>query len=252
MAGAGAIQFARTIGTDRVFSSASQDCSNKYATAELLYGVAQANSDPRSRTHRAAPGDRFEPAGEQVVVPERPRSGEGAAAPSATGAAGSCSSTPSHRARDRRDAPAPARHRPVPPRRDAPRDRPHRGFRLGRARRRRRERRRGARVRRAVLPRGGRADRRARRRSRSSSSRTRSPAPTARRSTCRPVSTWGGRDRWPTGSPRCCVLLTGNLDRPGGNYFAGAQRSRSPPRPWIAPRRRSCRPSGARTGRPWA
>ena len=46
MAGAGAIQFARTIGTDRVFSSASQDCSNKYATAELLYGVAQANSIP--------------------------------------------------------------------------------------------------------------------------------------------------------------------------------------------------------------
>ena len=41
------------------------------------------------------------------------------------------------------------------------------------------------------------------RRSRSSSSRTRSPTPTVRRSTCRPVSTWGVRDRWPTGSPRC-------------------------------------------------
>ena len=43
MAGAGSIQFIRTLGSDRVFSSASQDCSNKYATAELLYGVPQAN-----------------------------------------------------------------------------------------------------------------------------------------------------------------------------------------------------------------
>ena len=43
MAGAGCIQFIRTLGSDRVFSSASQDCSNKYATAELLYGVSQAN-----------------------------------------------------------------------------------------------------------------------------------------------------------------------------------------------------------------
>jgi anaerobic selenocysteine-containing dehydrogenase len=43
MAGAGCIQFIRTLGSDRVFSSASQDCSNKYATAELLYGVPQAN-----------------------------------------------------------------------------------------------------------------------------------------------------------------------------------------------------------------
>jgi formate dehydrogenase len=43
MAGAGSIQFIRTLGSDRVFSSASQDCSNKYATAELLYGAPQAN-----------------------------------------------------------------------------------------------------------------------------------------------------------------------------------------------------------------
>jgi anaerobic selenocysteine-containing dehydrogenase len=42
----GAFQFIRTLGSDRVFSSASQDCSNKYATAELLYGVAQANPIP--------------------------------------------------------------------------------------------------------------------------------------------------------------------------------------------------------------
>jgi anaerobic selenocysteine-containing dehydrogenase len=39
----GAFQFIRTLGSDRAFSSASQDCSNKYATAELLYGVAGAN-----------------------------------------------------------------------------------------------------------------------------------------------------------------------------------------------------------------
>src|SRR4029078_4309874 len=43
MAGAGCIQFIRTLGSDRVFSSASQDCSNKYATAGLLYGGSQAS-----------------------------------------------------------------------------------------------------------------------------------------------------------------------------------------------------------------
>jgi formate dehydrogenase len=43
MVAVGAFQFIRTIGSDRAFSSASQDCSNKYATAELLYGVASAN-----------------------------------------------------------------------------------------------------------------------------------------------------------------------------------------------------------------
>src|SRR3954447_8582214 len=46
MVAVGAFQFIRTLGSDRVFSSASQDCSNKYATAELLYGVAQANPIP--------------------------------------------------------------------------------------------------------------------------------------------------------------------------------------------------------------
>jgi anaerobic selenocysteine-containing dehydrogenase len=46
MVAVGAFQFIRTLGSDRAFSSASQDCSNKYATAELLYGVAQANPIP--------------------------------------------------------------------------------------------------------------------------------------------------------------------------------------------------------------
>jgi anaerobic selenocysteine-containing dehydrogenase len=46
MVAVGAFQLTRALGSDRVFSSASQDCSNKYATAELLYGVAQANPIP--------------------------------------------------------------------------------------------------------------------------------------------------------------------------------------------------------------
>ena len=46
MVAVGAFQLTRALGSDRVFSSASQDCANKYATAELLYGVAQANPIP--------------------------------------------------------------------------------------------------------------------------------------------------------------------------------------------------------------
>jgi formate dehydrogenase len=46
MAAVGAFQLVRALGSDRAFSSASQDCSNKYATAELLYGVASANPIP--------------------------------------------------------------------------------------------------------------------------------------------------------------------------------------------------------------
>lgn len=42
----GSRQFAGTIGSDRMFSAATQDCTNKYATAELLYGTAQANPIP--------------------------------------------------------------------------------------------------------------------------------------------------------------------------------------------------------------
>ena len=42
----GAMQFAASIGSDRMFSSVTQDCSNKYATAEMLYGVVQANPIP--------------------------------------------------------------------------------------------------------------------------------------------------------------------------------------------------------------
>jgi formate dehydrogenase len=46
LAAVGAFQLIRALGSDRAFSSASQDCSNKYATAELLYGVASANPIP--------------------------------------------------------------------------------------------------------------------------------------------------------------------------------------------------------------
>jgi formate dehydrogenase len=46
MAAVGAFQLVRALGSDRAFSSASQDCSNKYATAELLYGLASANPIP--------------------------------------------------------------------------------------------------------------------------------------------------------------------------------------------------------------
>jgi formate dehydrogenase len=46
MVAVGAFQLIRGLGSDRVFSSASQDCANKYATAELLYGAAQANPIP--------------------------------------------------------------------------------------------------------------------------------------------------------------------------------------------------------------
>lgn len=39
-------QFAAALGTDRIFSAATQDCSNKYAVAELLYGTPTANPIP--------------------------------------------------------------------------------------------------------------------------------------------------------------------------------------------------------------
>ncbi|EFC83459.1 molybdopterin-dependent oxidoreductase [Parafrankia sp. EUN1f] len=41
--------FAGALGTDRVFSAATQDCSNKYAVAELLYGSPSANPIPDLR-----------------------------------------------------------------------------------------------------------------------------------------------------------------------------------------------------------
>jgi formate dehydrogenase len=46
LAGVGAMIFAGTIGSDRMFSASTQDCANKYAVAELLYGIATANPIP--------------------------------------------------------------------------------------------------------------------------------------------------------------------------------------------------------------
>jgi anaerobic selenocysteine-containing dehydrogenase len=44
--GASASLFAAGLGSDRVFSAATQDCTNKYAVAELLYGTVSANPIP--------------------------------------------------------------------------------------------------------------------------------------------------------------------------------------------------------------
>ena len=43
---AGAMAFGAALGTDRKFSSVTQDCSNKYAVSELLYGLTAATPIP--------------------------------------------------------------------------------------------------------------------------------------------------------------------------------------------------------------
>ena len=43
---AGAMAFGAVLGTDRKFSSVTQDCSNKYAVSELLYGLTAATPIP--------------------------------------------------------------------------------------------------------------------------------------------------------------------------------------------------------------
>ena len=228
MAGAGAIQFARTIGTDRMFSSASQDCSNKYATAELLYGVTQANpipdlertelllvigSNPRvSKSSFLSVPDpvkalrAIRDRGGRVVFVNplviEPGIGETLQLRPDTdpyllaAMLHEIERTPASgwarsTATSRTSTRSGRSSRPYSPEVVAP-----------------------------IVGLAGGADHRAR--------AARSPTPTARRSTCRPVSTWGGRDRLAYWLTQMLVLLTGNLDRPGGNYFAAP---RVPDRP---------------------
>ena len=110
-----------------MFSSAAQDCSNKYATAELLYGVAQANSIPDLErtelllvigTNPRVSKSSFLSVPDPVrALARHPRSRSVA----------SCSSNPCALEPDIGETlQLQARHRPVPARRDAPRDRPHR------------------------------------------------------------------------------------------------------------------------------
>ena len=251
MAGAGAFQFIKTIGSDRVFSSASQDCSNKYATAELLYGVAQANPIADLERTELVLDDRHQPARQQDVVPQRRRSGEGAARHPRPGWPRRVRQPAAHRARHRRDAAGAARHRPVPARRDAARDRSHRRLPAGRARRRRR-----------------RASTRCERscgRTPPPRSRRSSGSPPRRSSSSRSAFADGRRrvdprvDRPQHGTPGLARLLAGadagaahRQPRPTGRQLLRRARLRDQPRAGRPDRGVvRARPSGVRTGRRW-
>ena len=245
----GAIQFIRTLGSDRVFSSASQDCSNKYATAELLYGVAQANpipdlertelllvigANPRvSKTSFLSVADpvqalrdirdrggrvvfvnplRIEPdIGETLQLrPDTDPYLLAAMLHEIDRTVGLLASARSTATSSASTTCARSCARTPPPRwRRSSASRP----------------------------------------SRSPSSRATSPPPNGASihvSTGLNMGRQGSLAYW---LAQMLLLLTGNLDRPGGNYFAGARLPDRRRRRSTAPSSRSCRPSGVRTAR---